>query len=63
MTGPYDSVLGRRADRVVSHLTSAMPTAFDVADGNARACGVIITADPSSGLATAIEPIDLPCAN
>ncbi|MEO0474391.1 MAG: TIGR00282 family metallophosphoesterase [Planctomycetota bacterium] len=59
MTGPYDSVLGRRADRVVKHLTTGMPTAFDVAEGNKRACGVLITADPSSGLATAIQRLDL----
>ena len=60
MTGPYDSVLGRRADRVVKHLTTGMPAAFDCADGNPRARGILITADPASGLATAIEPIDLP---
>lgn len=60
MTGPYDSVLGRRADRVVKHLTTGMPTAFDVADGNPTACGILITADPASGLATDIKPITLP---
>lgn len=62
MTGPYDSVLGRRADRVVKHLTTGMPTMFDCADGNARACGILLTADPGTGLATAIERIDLPLA-
>ncbi|MEM9347042.1 MAG: TIGR00282 family metallophosphoesterase [Planctomycetota bacterium] len=60
MTGPYDSVLGRRADRVVKHLTTGMPAAFDVAEGNAKASGVLVTADPATGLATAIERIDLP---
>ena len=60
MTGPYDSVLGRRADRVVKHLTTGMPAAFDCADGNPRARGILITADLNSGLATAIERIDLP---
>lgn len=60
MTGPYDSVLGRRADRVVKHLTTGMPTMFDCADGNARACGILLTCDPGTGLATAIERIDLP---
>eukprot|EP00752_Nemacystus_decipiens_P014037 g12473.t1 len=60
MTGPYDSVLGRRADRVVKHLTTSMPTAFDVAEGNARARGILLTCDPATGLATAIEPVDLP---
>lgn len=60
MTGPYDSVLGRRADRVVKHLTTSMPAAFDCADGNPRARGILITAEPGSGLATAIERVDLP---
>ncbi|MEM6259190.1 MAG: TIGR00282 family metallophosphoesterase [Planctomycetota bacterium] len=60
MTGPYDSVLGRRADRVVKHLTTGMPAAFDVAEANARACGVLVTADPATGLATTVERIDLP---
>lgn len=59
MTGPYDSVLGRRADRVVKHLTTGMPAMFDCADGNPRARGVLLTADPATGLATDIEPIDL----
>ncbi|MFN3165517.1 MAG: YmdB family metallophosphoesterase [Phycisphaeraceae bacterium] len=63
MTGPYDSVLGRRADRVVKHLTTAMPTAFDVAEGNPRACGIIITADPATGLATAVERVELDAAS
>lgn len=60
MTGPYDSVLGRRADRVVKHLATGMPTVFDVAEGCPRACGVLITADPATGLASAIERICLP---
>ncbi|MFW5683179.1 MAG: TIGR00282 family metallophosphoesterase, partial [Phycisphaeraceae bacterium] len=33
MTGPKDSVLGRRADRVVKHMSTAMHAAFDVAEG------------------------------
>lgn len=60
MTGPYDSVLGRRADRVVKHLTTGMPTAFDCAESNARACGILLTADPATGLATEVQRIDLP---
>jgi len=62
MSGPYDSVLGRRADRVVKHMTTSLPTAFDVAEGGARACGVLVTIDPASGLATAIERVDIPLA-
>ncbi len=32
MCGPYDSVLGRRKDRVIKYMTSNMPAPFDVAD-------------------------------
>lgn len=60
MTGPHDSVLGRRADRVVAHMTTNMPHPFDVAEGNPRVQGVVIDVDTDSRRATAIERIDLP---
>lgn len=60
MTGPHDSVLGRRADRVVAHMTTNMPFPFDVAEGNPRVQGVVIDIDEASRRATAIEHIDLP---
>ena len=60
MTGPHDSVLGRRADRVLGHMTTNMPFPFDVAEGNPRAQGVVIDIDTNSKRATAIEPLDLP---
>lgn len=59
MTGPHDSVLGRRADRVVAHMTTNMPHPFDVAEGNPRVQGVVIDIDTASRRATAIERIDL----
>jgi len=60
MTGPHDSVLGRRADRVLAHMTTNMPHPFDVAEGNPRAQGVVIDIDTTTNRATAIEAIDLP---
>src|SRR5262249_49345010 len=36
MTGPYDSILGRRVDRVLSTAVSFVPSAFDVATGDPR---------------------------
>jgi hypothetical protein len=57
MTGPYDSVLGRDKDRVLSSLLTAVPTKFDVATGDPRLCGIIVTVDTSTGKATAIERI------
>ena len=58
MTGPYDSVLGRRKDRVAYHMTTGMPTPFDVAKDDPRVCGVAIDID-EAGRATQIERIEL----
>ena len=60
MTGPQDSVLGRRVDRVVHHMSTGLPSAFDVAEGNPFVQGVLIDIDPSSRLATHVERIALP---
>lgn len=60
MTGPQDSVLGRRADRVVHHMSTGLPAAFDVAEGNPVVQGVLVDIDPATRLATAIERIALP---
>jgi calcineurin-like phosphoesterase len=57
MTGPHASVLGREVDKVVRALTTGMPTHFDVAAEDVRMCGVLITADPSTHKATAIERV------
>jgi metallophosphoesterase (TIGR00282 family) len=59
MTGPHDSVLGRRKDRVLSSLTRNMPTRFDVADGDVRLCGVIAAINPETGRAESVERIEL----
>jgi len=55
MTGPYDSVLGREKAPVLKKFRTAMPARFEVAEGDARACGVAIRIDPGSGRAGAIE--------
>jgi metallophosphoesterase (TIGR00282 family) len=55
MTGPYDSVLGRRLDRVLSATVSFVPAAFDVAEGDPRLAGAIVDVDPMSGKASSIR--------
>ena len=42
MTGPYDSVLGRKKEAVVKFMTTSMPESFGVAEGDIRLCGVCI---------------------
>ena len=57
MTGPYDSVLGRRTDRVLHFLTTQMPTPFAIAEGDPRLSGILVAVDEATGKATAIEPL------
>lgn len=54
MTGPHESIIGRRVDRVLETTLTAHPTAFDVADGDVRINGTVVEVDPESGRATAI---------
>jgi len=60
MTGPYDGVLGRRKEKVLSALVTGMPTYFDVATDDLRVSGALVTADTETGRATAIERVSIP---
>jgi 2',3'-cyclic-nucleotide 2'-phosphodiesterase len=57
MTGPYDSVLGRRYDRVMETTITFNPTHFEVAQGDPRICGAVVEVDPATGHATSIERV------
>jgi 2',3'-cyclic-nucleotide 2'-phosphodiesterase len=59
MTGPYDSVLGRRKDRVVKYMTTSMPHSFDVAVGDVKMCGVLAEIDQETGRALSIQRIEV----
>lgn len=63
MTGPYDSVLGRRKDKVLKHMTTAMPVPFEVATGDVRMCGILSEVDPETGRALSIERIEVSGGN
>jgi metallophosphoesterase (TIGR00282 family) len=57
MTGPYESVIGMRADRVIERFLKATPTPFQVAKGDVRLAGALIDIDPDSGRAERIERV------
>lgn len=57
MTGPYDSVLGRRKDRVLKAMITGLHVPFDVATDDIRLCGLLVSVDSATGLATRIERI------
>jgi metallophosphoesterase (TIGR00282 family) len=59
MCGPYDSVLGRRKDRVVKYMSTGMPHPFDVATGDVRLCGALAEVDSDTGRAISIERIEV----
>jgi hypothetical protein len=59
MCGPYDSVLGRRKDRVLKYMTTNMPHMFEVATADVRMCGALAEVDPESGRAISIERIEV----
>ncbi|OHB69402.1 MAG: metallophosphoesterase [Planctomycetes bacterium RBG_16_43_13] len=57
MTGPYDSVIGRRTDRVLHKFVTQMPAPFDVATGDVRLCGAIATINSDTGRADEIRRV------
>jgi calcineurin-like phosphoesterase len=59
MTGPYDSVLGRRKDRVLKAILTQMPEMFDVASDDVRMSGALIVADAKTRKATSIKRVQL----
>jgi calcineurin-like phosphoesterase len=59
MTGPLDSILGRRADRVLESTLTFNPTHFEVASGDVRLMGSIVDVDADTGRATAIRRISV----
>jgi len=63
MCGPYDSVLGRRKERVVKFMTTNMPVPFDVATGDVRLCGVVAEIDDATGRAISIERVEVAGGN
>jgi metallophosphoesterase (TIGR00282 family) len=59
MCGPYDSVLGRRKDRVIKHMTTSMPHSFEIATADVRMCGALAEIDPETGRALSMERIEI----
>ena len=59
MTGPHDSILGRRIDRVLTTTRTFRPEYFDVASGGVKLHGTIVDFDPSTRLAGSIRRIAL----
>jgi metallophosphoesterase (TIGR00282 family) len=59
MTGPHDGVIGMERAGAIARFRTALPLRYEAATGEPRLHGVIITADPASGRASAIERLAL----
>ena len=59
MTGPFESILGRRIDRVTETARTFRPTHFEVATDDLRLQGSIVDVDPQTGRATAIRRVSI----
>jgi metallophosphoesterase (TIGR00282 family) len=59
MTGPFDSILGRRVDRVMETARTFRPTHYEVATKDVRLQGAIVDVDPQTGRATAIRRVSI----
>ena len=57
MTGPHESILGRRIDRVMETTLTHRPTYFDVADKDVRLNGSLVDLDPQTGRAVGIRRV------
>ena len=59
MSGPYDSVIGVETGLVLRKFLTGMPAKFEAAKGNPKMCAALVTCDPLTGRASAIQHIVL----
>jgi metallophosphoesterase (TIGR00282 family) len=60
MTGPYDSVIGMRADKVLRRFLLQTRSSFEVAKHDVRLAGAIVDVDEETGKARGIERLLVP---
>jgi hypothetical protein len=60
MTGPYDSVIGMRQDKVLHRFLYATPAPFQVAKGDVRLAAAVIDVDEATGKARSVERLLIP---
>jgi metallophosphoesterase (TIGR00282 family) len=63
MTGPHDSIIGVTTEIALTRFVTGMPAKFESSAGPGRLNAVIVTADQTTGRATAIERLNLSAAD
>lgn len=59
MTGPRESIIGRRVDNVLESTLTGLPLPFDVANRDPRLCGSIVEIEEASGRAISIRRVEV----
>jgi len=59
MTGPHESILGRRIDRVLETVRTFRPTHFEVATGDVRLQATLVEVDEQTGRALSIRRLEI----
>jgi hypothetical protein len=59
MTGPHESILGRKIECVLKAIVTQMPVRFDVAEKDMRISGVKIVVNSQTGKAESIKRIEV----
>jgi metallophosphoesterase (TIGR00282 family) len=62
MTGPYESVIGMRVDKVLKRFLLQTPSSFEVAKRDVRLAGTVVDIDEATGKARGIERLLVPHA-
>jgi 2',3'-cyclic-nucleotide 2'-phosphodiesterase len=57
MTGPHDSIIGMQKGAIIQRFLDALPTRFEVAEGDVQMNTVLLDVDPATGRARSIERI------
>ena len=57
MTGPHDSVIGRKVEQILTRFITQLPTRFEMAEENVQLQGVVIDIDEKTGKAKSIERV------
>jgi len=57
MTGPFDSVIGRKKEQILTRFITQMPARFEMAEGDVQLHGVVLDIDEKTGKANSIKRI------
>lgn len=63
MTGPFDGVIGRKKEQILSRFITQMPVRFEMAEEDVRLNGAICDIDEKTGTATSIKRIEVRLAH